>query len=568
MSDSILNVALYARVSSDQQAESGTVASQADALLERIAADQQSVDEQLKFIDDGYSGATLVRPGLERLRDLAYAGAIDRLYVHSPDRLARKYAYQVLLVEELQRRGVELVFLNQELGQTPEQELLLQVQGMVAEYERAKILERSRRGKRHAARRGSINVLGGAPYGYRYVSKHKGGGHAQYEVVFSETQVVQQMFSWVGHDRLSIRDVGRKLQEQGILTRTGKTWWDRATIWGMLKNPAYKGKAAFGKTRAGAFVRPLRPQRGHSPTPRHAYTTYDVPGSEWISIDVPPIVSEDLFNVVQEQLEENRRRTRQSQRGALHLLQGLLVCQRCGYAYYGKKLSLSARKGNVRLYAYYRCVGTDAYRFGGQRVCDNKQVRTDMLEQAVWEDVCALLADPSRVEAEYERRLSAKPARDISHTQHQLKIQLQKTKRAMTRLIDVYEEGWLDKADFEQRIKRSKDQQAKIQTQLKNLVDEESQRRELRLVIGHFRDFAEQVAQGLENANWQTRRGIIRALVKEIQVGPESVQIVYRVEPPTFVQAPGDGGVLQDCWRGSYRALWRAYGSSCPLAVL
>ncbi len=110
---------------------------------------------------------TLIRPALERLRDLAAIGAIDRLYVHSPDRLARKYAYQVLLLDEFQRCGVEVVFLNHPLGKTPGEDLLLQVQGMVAEFERAKILERSRRGKLHAARQGSVNVLSGAPYGSR-----------------------------------------------------------------------------------------------------------------------------------------------------------------------------------------------------------------------------------------------------------------------------------------------------------------------------------------------------------------------------------------------------------------
>jgi site-specific DNA recombinase len=125
----------------------------------------------LSFVDEGYSGSTLVRPALERLRDVAAAGGLDRLYVHSPDRLARKYAYQVLLVDELRRCGVEIIFLNRQIGTSPEEDLLLQVQGMVAEYERAKILERSRRGKRHGAHGGKVNVLSGAPYGYRYVSK-------------------------------------------------------------------------------------------------------------------------------------------------------------------------------------------------------------------------------------------------------------------------------------------------------------------------------------------------------------------------------------------------------------
>jgi site-specific DNA recombinase len=106
-------------------------------------------------------------------------GSIDRLYVHSPDRLSRKYAYQVLLCDEFQRAGVEVVFLNRALGQTPEDDLLLQVQGMVAEYERAKILERSRRGKRHKAQTGQISVLSGAPYGYRYISVYEGSGEAR-----------------------------------------------------------------------------------------------------------------------------------------------------------------------------------------------------------------------------------------------------------------------------------------------------------------------------------------------------------------------------------------------------
>ena len=160
-----LRAAFYARVSSEQQARAGTVASQMEALQQRIAQDELSLDEELCFIDDGYSGSTLIRPALERLRDQAAAGAFDRLYVHSPDRLARRYAYQVLLVDELQSCGAEIVFLNRPLGQGPEEDLLLQVQGVVAEYERAKILERSRRGRLHAARRGSVSVLANAPYG-------------------------------------------------------------------------------------------------------------------------------------------------------------------------------------------------------------------------------------------------------------------------------------------------------------------------------------------------------------------------------------------------------------------
>lgn len=170
-----LQVAIYARVSSEQQAEAGTIASQLAVLRTQVAQDSLTLTQELTFVDEGYSGSTLIWPGLEQLRDVVVLHGLDRLYVLDPDRLARKYAYQVLLLDEFQRAGVEVIFLNRALGQSAEDELLVQVQGMVAEYERAKILERSRRGKRHAAQTGQVSVLSGAPYGYRYISKQEGG---------------------------------------------------------------------------------------------------------------------------------------------------------------------------------------------------------------------------------------------------------------------------------------------------------------------------------------------------------------------------------------------------------
>src|SRR4051812_27828752 len=222
----LLRVAIYARVSSEHQAGEDTIASQIAALEARLSADGLVVPAVQRFADDGYSGSTLARPALEQLRDLAAADGLDRVYVHAPDRLARRYAYQVLLVDELRRAGVEIVFLNRQIGTSAEDDLLLQVQGMVAEYERAKILERSRRGKRHAARRGSVNVLAGAPYGYRYLGKHDGGGAARYEILAEQARVVQQVFDWVGRDRVSIGEVCRRLRQQGCPTSCGKPAWD------------------------------------------------------------------------------------------------------------------------------------------------------------------------------------------------------------------------------------------------------------------------------------------------------------------------------------------------------
>jgi site-specific DNA recombinase len=225
-------------VSSEQQAEAHTVARQVAALRERVAADALTLSEAMQFLDAGYRGATLVRPALERLRDVIAAGRVDRLSGHSPDRLARTSAYQVLLVDALRRAGVESICLNRALGHSPEDDLLLQGQGMLAEDERAKIIERHRRGKRHAAHSGAVNGLRGAPYGYRYVTKDEGGGQARSEIIPDEARVVRPVFAWVGHDRLTLGEVWRRLPHAGEVPRTGKTVWDRRVGWGLWKNPA------------------------------------------------------------------------------------------------------------------------------------------------------------------------------------------------------------------------------------------------------------------------------------------------------------------------------------------
>src|SRR6266704_260682 len=173
-------VAFYARVSSEAQALAHTIDSQVAALNERIAADGQQLEPDHGYVDDGCSGTNLQRPALERLRDAVASGQVERLYVHAPDRLARRHAHQALLMEEFRRAGVEVVFLNRPIGGTAEDDLLLQMQGVIAEYERAKILERSRRGRRHAAQSGSVGALTGAPFGYRYVSRVQGGGVARF----------------------------------------------------------------------------------------------------------------------------------------------------------------------------------------------------------------------------------------------------------------------------------------------------------------------------------------------------------------------------------------------------
>jgi site-specific DNA recombinase len=563
-----LRVALYARVSSEQQTEQGTIASQVVALETRIVGDGFHLEPDHRFIDEGYSGATLVRPALERLRDTVAAGAVDRVYVHSPDRLARRYAYQVLIIDEFQRLGVEIVFLNRAIGLSPEDDLLLQVQGMVAEYERAKILERSRRGKRQAAHDGRVSVLSGAPYGYHYICKHEGGGVARYAIDETEASVVRLMFQWIGCERLSIGEVCRRLRQQDCVTRSGKPAWDRATVWGILKNPAYIGTAAFGKTRIGPMRERLRPIRGGAEQPRWPYSAYAVPEAEWLKVPVPALIDSDLFAAVQEQLAENRQRNRQNRRGQRYLLQGLLVCRRCGYAYYGKAISPRAAKGKRRDYAYYRCCGSDAHRFGGQRLCANPQLRTDRADAVVWQEVQRLLQDPGMIAAEYERRLHQAQHPDAERPDLvTAEAQIAKLRRGIARLIDGYAEGLIEKAEFEQRITGLRQRITQWEQQAAALRDEAALRRTLSLIIGRLEDFAKQVQERMAAPDWSLQRDLIRLLVKRVEVDHDEINVVFRVAPPPGSRPPGSEGgrILQDCWRGVHPTLRRpAFGGKQP----
>ncbi len=391
-----IRVAFYARVSGEQQAAAHTIESQIAALNERACSDGTPVPSERQFVDDGYSGATLIRPALDRLRDLVNVGAIDRIYVHSPDRLARNYAYQVLLLDEWRRRGIEVVFLNRPLGQSPEDDLLLQVQGIVAEYERAKIMERSRRGKKHAAQSGSLNVMSGAPFGYRYVSVREGGGQSRFEPVAEQARIVRQIFSWIGQDRCSLAEVCRRLQKGGELTATGKRIWSRQAVWHVLQNPAYQGQAAYGKTHMfprGKKAR-LRAARGRPAEPRRSNAPIAADPKEWVFVSVPPLIDPVLFRAAHAQLEENRSRARLGRRRPGYLLQGLTCCARCGYAYYGKTTRQLGAGRQMKDFRYCWCSGSDGYRFGGERICSNAQVQGEFLEKAVWREVSELLRNP------------------------------------------------------------------------------------------------------------------------------------------------------------------------------
>jgi len=515
--------AIYARVSSDRQKETHTIESQLMALTEYAETHDYLVPAEWCFLDDGYTGAIWERPGLEALRDLAATGQIEAALVYCPDRLARKYAYQVLLIEELARCGVEAVFLKAPSTSTPEDQLLVQFQGMIAEYERAQIAERSRRGKRHRAKQGSINVLGGAPYGYRYVRKSDSAG-ARYEVIEAEAAVVRLVYDAYTVQGLSIGAIARLLNERQIPTRTRTARWERSTVWGMLRNPAYQGRACFGKTETRPRQRITRRTRQRPGPVSPNSAEHERPRQEWIEIAVPALVSEATFARAQEQLEQNRRH---SLRRTIvpTLLQGMLVCECCGYTLYR-----TATRTTLHKIYYYRCLGSDAWRHLPGPVCDNRPVRQDHLDAVVWKELLRLLEDPSLMEEELNRRREAARKCDRGRQREELlREEHVKLGKNMDRLLTAYQEGLVSLDQLRSRMPELRQQQQAMQAEIQTLETAAAYQTQWQGLVETLADFHARLAARAEELPVVERQKILRLLVKEVLVGRDTFTIRHSI---------------------------------------
>src|SRR5487761_298560 len=462
--------AIYARVSSDQQREERTIASQTAALIEFAIKHELEVPKEWVFEDEGYSGATLERPGLEHMRDLAAEGQIQVVLVYAPDRLSRKYAYQILLIEEFARQGVETRFVNAPQGTTAEDQLLVQFQGMIAEYERAQILERSRRGKRHRAQSGEVSVMSGAPYGYRYMRKTE-EAPAAYAVLEAEARVVQRIYEMYTVEGLSIGEITRRINAEGIPTRKASARWERSTVWAVLRNSAYRGVACFGKTRASSRTRVIRPLRRRGVITPSMTAGHERPREEWIEIPVPALVSEDSFARAQEILQENKIRSR---RRTIEpsIVQGLVSCQKCGYAFSRTSTQTSARKLH-----YYKCIGSDRWRKLGGPVCDNRMVRQDLLDQIVWTEVIRLLEDPTLVQQELDRRLAAARSSDPTKKREQsLQRELIRVGNSIERILNAYQEQLLSLEQLRERMPPLRQREQTVRAELQAIADQAGDR--------------------------------------------------------------------------------------------
>ena len=549
--------AIYARVSSERQKEEGTIASQTALLLEYAKAHELSVPAEWIFEDEGYSGATLARPGLERLRDLAAEGQIEVVLIYAPDRLSRKYAYQVLLTEEFCRHGVETIFLKSAAAETPEERLMLQFQGMIAEYERAQIAERTRRGKRHRAKAGCVNVLCGAPYGYRYIRKSE-HSQAYYEVVEAQAEVVRKIFAWYTQELLSIGAIARRLNEEQIPTRSGRGLWERSTVWGMLRNPAYQGSACFGKTEICArrrMTRPLRQKGGYS---RRCSSSREKERSQWIEIAVPALVSPATFASAQERLAQNKQRSlRNTQEPTL--LQGLLVCEQCGYALY--RTSTRTTRRQIK---YYRCLGSDRYRHLRGPACSCRPIRQDYLDDLVWQEVLRLLRTPQLIQAELERRRTESlNSSAVQQRQEQVSRELTRLGQQMDKLLDAYQEGLIALADLRKRSPEIKKKLGALEQEQQNLKVRAVEDKRWIEVSNSMETFLGRLNETAQTMTPVERQKLLRMLVKQITVGKDLITVHHSI-PTGAARGSAELTSYPLCTEGSAARLAASLAPSVP----
>jgi len=371
-------------------------------------------------------------------------------------------------------------------------------------------------------------VMSGAPYGYRYVkrSEHMEGF---WEIDETQAQVVREVFDRYVNESVSIGELARWLTEQGVPTATGKARWDRSSVWAMLRNPAYRGQAAFGKTktaeRHGGPTRTTR-QRGE----RHGrrLTRTDQPAEKWTLIPVPPLITEQTFALAQARLADNARFSKRNTK-ELTLLQGVLVCRECGYACY----RTSTRTSNKRI-SYYRCIGQDGWRHPDGKRCSSRPVRADELDPLVWAEVRLLLEDPALVRGEIDRRLAAvRSEHPAARRRETLERDLTRAEQATARLIEAYQEQLISLEELRTRMPTLRTRQTTLRAQLDSL-DAELHDAETYLQLADTLDaFLGRLTDGLDQLDIAGQQRVLRLVVREVLVGGDDDTVTIRHSIPT-----------------------------------
>jgi site-specific DNA recombinase len=514
-----MEIALYARVSTSRQQHAQTIDQQLDRLLSHVAQhpDWHLADDHI-YRDDGYSGAKLNRPGLDRLRDHAAFAAFELLLITAPDRLARNYVHQMLLIDELVQRGCQVEFLERPMSDDPHDQLLLQIRGAVAEYERNLIADRMRRGRQARLRTGQLLPWTRAPYGYILdVERPRDPSRVQLDPV--KATVVQQIFAWYTDPQCpaSLYMVAKRLSDDQIPTPTGKVRWNVASIRGILRSQAYVGRACTGRTQCV----PARRRKSALQKVGAGHSQRPAPVEEWIAIAVPAIVSQETFDLAQARLDQNKQMARRNNTTHDYLLRGLVSCGGCKLACLGRCLQPG--------YDYYVCRGrTDALRAATGQRCTARYIPATALDHLVWQDLCQILAEPSLITHELERaQMGEWLPQALQARRKTLQDALAHLERQQTRLLDAYLAEIIGSDEFERKRQEVQQTHNGLSQQLRQLDAQAQRQIDVAKLAEGITSFCQRLQPTLEQLSFAQRRQLVELLIDCVIVTNGQVEIRY-----------------------------------------
>jgi site-specific DNA recombinase len=513
-----MRVAIYARVSTLRQAQTQTIEQQLERLVSYVSQQRWDLPENNIFRDDGRSGASLNRPGLDNLRDRIAAREIECLVITSPDRLARNYVHQMVLLEEWEKYGCRVEFLDRPISQDPHDQLVLQIRGAVAEYERTLIADRMRRGRQAKYRAGVLLPWTKPIYGYQ-TDPDRPRDPTKVMVNEAEAAVIREMFAYYLQEDTSLYGLVKHLYEMGIPAPVGGEYWSTATVRGILTNPAYTGQVYVGRTR---MTQPQKRRSSTHPVGRPFGSHTQVAQEDWTPVaTIPAIVEQEQFDLIKTKLSRNKQLASRNNTVHLYLLRNLVSCAVCN-------LSCIARQLHPG-YTYYVCRGKyDVVYSHVHGRCTARYIPAQQLDDLIWNDLCQILMHPEIIATAMHRAQGgAWLPQELQARRENLRLGQIAFQTQLERLTEAYLNGVIPLSEYQRRrtdLDGKRQGLEDLEKQLDNQVD---RKKELIGLAASVEDFCARVRIGLENATFEQKRKLVELLIDRVIVKNGEVEIRY-----------------------------------------
>src|SRR5216683_1557475 len=521
-----MRTAIYARVSTETQEKEHTIGSQLEAL--RAYAVEHELQVVAEFTDEGYSGARLDRPALDRMRNLAESHGFEVLLTYCSDRLARKFVLQALILDELERFGVKTIFLEGGAVDDPLSKLMHQITGAVAEFERAKISERNRRGKLYRARCGEI--VSAVPFGYVRIPRRDGVA-AHLEIEESGAVIVRRIFDDYVKRSLTVRQIAKQLTLERIPTPRKASEWCGSLIDHVLRSETYIGTYYYNRHQ-------YLPIEGVYGRRQQRYQVTLRPREEWIPISVPPLIDLATFQAAAGRAKHNEIFSPRNLKADTYLLRRLV---RSGYCGESSAVISSKRTGALHHQYYYRC-RRSVRRFLKEERCGQPHVRAVALDQLVWEEVSTRLQDPGLILEAYREHRTQRRQSAVEHPateQHErLKAQIKFAHKELSRLLDAHQSGAIELAELQKRRHLVDTKLSMLQREKELLEKTAAEQRKEADIKASLEEFVTGVSSSLTRLSFADKQKLLRIVLDKVVVKGWRVEVHYNIPLPRPTPSP------------------------------